>query len=390
MKGKLTDTIVAKAICPPDKKMVEYSDGQGLSLRVTSVGSKIWRYRHTKDKQTAIFVLGVYPEISLQQARQLRTEKEIVTVQTDVVGNDKKKPEAVAVIEGTTFQQLIDEYLKTLENKPSHKETKRCLERDVIPVFGTRDVHSITMRECVLLMDTVKERAPVQANRLYAYLKRAFKVGMQRGLIDNNPMEYVVKPEPDADIRDNQFKVLSRRELQHILQYNEGKDEYRYHDVLLMILWTGARPKEVLNMKWRQIERARWTLGPKEHKNGFRRPLSVVRPLCSPAQEILVKYQGNGCEYVFAGLEGKPGSVSALGKFVTRYRNRYGIDGFSPNHLRHTMSTRMREIGVRPDIVERLIGHNVDTGIISVYSSYSWLPEMREALEKWQNYLRLI
>lgn len=51
------------------------------------------------------------------------------------------------------------------------------------------------------------------------------------------------------------------------------------------------------------------------------------------------------------------------------------------------MSTRMREIGVRPDIVERIIGHNVDSGVIVVYSSYNWFPEMREALEKWQAWI---
>lgn len=48
------------------------------------------------------------------------------------------------------------------------------------------------------------------------------------------------------------------------------------------------------------------------------------------------------------------------------------------------MSTRMREIGIRPDIVERIIGHNVDSGIAGVYSSYSWLPEMRQALVRWE------
>jgi len=44
----------------------------------------------------------------------------------------------------------------------------------------------------------------------------------------------------------------------------------------------------------------------------------------------------------------------------------------------------MREIGIRPDIVERIIGHHVDSGIVGVYSSYNWVPEMREALEKWE------
>jgi len=47
----------------------------------------------------------------------------------------------------------------------------------------------------------------------------------------------------------------------------------------------------------------------------------------------------------------------------------------------------MREIGIRPDIVERIIGHNVDIGVVGIYSSYNWLPEMGEALVKWQEWI---
>lgn len=47
----------------------------------------------------------------------------------------------------------------------------------------------------------------------------------------------------------------------------------------------------------------------------------------------------------------------------------------------------MKEIVIRPDIVERIIGHNVDSVIMGVCSSYNWLPEMREALERWYEWI---
>jgi integrase len=63
-------------------------------------------------------------------------------------------------------------------------------------------------------------------------------------------------------------------------------------DVLMMILWTGARPSEVLNMQWRQIDGVQWTLGPKEHIGGHKRARSIIRPLNDAARQILKKYEG--------------------------------------------------------------------------------------------------
>jgi integrase len=157
-------------------------------------------------------------------------------------------------------------------------------------------------------------------------------------------------------------------------------------DVLMMILWTGARPSEVLNMQWKQIDGDQWTLGAKEHKGGHQRERSIIRPLNGAALQILKRYEGLHSLYVFPGKLEKPSSHIRLSRHVREIRKCYGIKDFTPNHLRHTISTRMREIGIRPDIVERIIGHHVDSGIIGVYSSYNWLPEMRAALVKWQKW----
>ena len=50
-----------------------------------------------------------------------------------------------------------------------------------------------------------------------------------------------------------------------------------------------------------------------------------------------------------------------------------------PDHLLHTRSTRMRETGLRPDIVEAIIDHH-DSGIIGSYGSYSRHPGMKGAI----------
>ena len=398
-KEQLSESHVKKAFCPPSQNSVDLIDGNGLLLRVSRNGVKSWRYHYQIDGATKILTLGNYPTISLKDARKLRDKALLlrragVDPSTGQPVVQESKPDAETVSEPVkdkgplvTFRDVVDEYVKTLANKYSEDEVKRALYKDLVPIWGKRDPEGITLREAVLLLDKIAKRAPVLADRIYAYLKRAYAVSIRRGLITINPLVNVQKPAPEAEIRNNSDKVLPLEELQTLVECINQNPPSMMDDVLMMILWTGARPSEVLNMQWRQIDGEQWTLGPKEHKGGHKRARSIIRPLNDAARQILKKYEGVHKEYVFPGRFEKPSSHIRLSTHVRDIRNCYGIKDFTPNHLRHTISTRMREIGIRPDIVERIIGHHVDSGVVGVYSSYNWLPEMRDALEKWQDWI---
>lgn len=389
MQGKLTERQVQNTNCPPSKTSIDLSDGKGLFLRVTAAGNRIWKCRYFKNGKATTITFGPYPAITLSDARRLRDEEQISQYRALAPQPPPPLPPPTVtpdpeIDNSITFQQLVDEYIMVLTGKKSQRHVQRALEFDAIPYFGDRYVKDITRRDCVLLLDKVKTRTPVGANRLYAYIKRAFRVGLERGLITSSPIEYLTKPDPDADVSDNSHKVLSLEQLQHFIR--ECKTS-RFDDVLQMILWTGARPVDVLGMRWKQIEGDIWTLGAKEHKGSYRRTVVIKRPLIDIAITIINRHRGNHPDLVFPSPNGDVSPSSSLSHFLLRDRDRYGIAGFSPNNFRHTMSTRMREIGIRPDIVERIIGHNVDSGISGVYSSYAWVTEMRDALKQWHEWI---
>ncbi|NTV97880.1 MAG: tyrosine-type recombinase/integrase [Chlorobiaceae bacterium] len=411
IKEKLTEREVKIISCPPSFVNIDILDGSGLELRVSRTGAKKWRYRYKVNGLKKIVTIGAYPEISLKEARKQSTRLSLMrkfgielTPPQNVL-QPKVIPEPVKQVPVTTkppikkkliqkpevkvlFKDVVDEYIQTLANKPSQKEAKRILYKDAIPVWGSRQAESIRLRECVLLLDKIAKRAPVLANLMYAFLKRAYVVSIQRGLITVNPLANLQKPAPEAEIRNNCDKVLTRDQLKQLILSVNAASTTMMDDALLMILWTGARPSEVLKMQWKQIEGDRWTLGAKEHKGGHKWSRSLTRPLIDAAQKILKKQEGLHEQYVFPGRFAKPSSHIHLSHHVRVNRMSFGVNGFTPNHLRHTISTRMRELGVRPDIVERIIGHHVDSGIIGVYSSYNWFPEMKEALVKWHEWIQ--
>ncbi|WQG58372.1 Arm DNA-binding domain-containing protein [Pseudomonas sp. RTB3] len=66
----LTDTAIKQA--KPASKPYTLTDGDGLSLQVPTTGSKRWHFRfYWHDKQLRIS-LGIYPDVSLKEARQRR------------------------------------------------------------------------------------------------------------------------------------------------------------------------------------------------------------------------------------------------------------------------------------------------------------------------------
>jgi hypothetical protein len=67
----LSDVMVNKA--KPQAKDVKHFDGGGLFLLVTPSGGKLWRLKYRFAGKEKLIALGIYPEISLADARQRRT-----------------------------------------------------------------------------------------------------------------------------------------------------------------------------------------------------------------------------------------------------------------------------------------------------------------------------
>jgi len=70
--GKLTALQVKSA--KPKDKQDKLTDGEGLYLLVMPNGSKYWRYDYRYQDKRKTLPLGVYPDVSLSDARDLHAE----------------------------------------------------------------------------------------------------------------------------------------------------------------------------------------------------------------------------------------------------------------------------------------------------------------------------
>lgn len=333
--------------------------------------------------------IGAYPGISLAKARELHGAA-MMKVQQGVDPGAEAQAAKNRRKAAPTFQDLLFEFWdEELKWKKSGLATKRLLIKDTIPAWGKHKVVDIKRRDIVLLLDRIRDRAPIVRNRVHGALSRIFNFAAERGIIDDSPC-IRIKKVPEKGRK----RVLSDEEIKLLWAAlgleNKAIDLYRVSKLALkMILLTGQRPGEICGMSWVEItDDGFWDIPASRRKSGD----SHRVPLGGMALEIIeqARIYSGGSEWVFRSSHKPDQHITphALSRAIARHWAEIGFkEKFTPHDLRRTLRTRLAELNV-PDIVaERVLGHKLQ-GMMAVYNQYTYLLEKRNAIDLWEQKLR--
>jgi integrase len=374
-------------------KLYEVQDSGGLYLRISPGGQKSWVYRYYFDGRGLRVTLGKWPGIGLADARKQAGEA-MKQVQQGIDPGRVIREKKAKLKASPTVAQLLDEFYGVeLKQKPSGDERKRLIKKDVIPEWGKRRVKDITRRDAVLLIDKVRKRAPVGANRLQSAMVRMWNFAAERGIIDFSPMVGMRRPKEKTRTR-----VLSDEEIKNLWAGmdldNKEIDIYRPTKLAIkLILLTGQRPGEISGMRWSEVdeEAGLWTIPPERAKNRQENRVPLGRTALDVLKQARV-YSLDDCDFVFQSSykPEQPLSRAAIGKAVKRHWSEMEIEEkFTPHDLRRTLRTRLAEIGIPDVIAERVLGHKLQ-GLLAVYNQHQYDSEKRQALIQWENKLSTI
>lgn len=136
----LTDLQAKKAI--PKEKPYRLADGAGMYLEIHPNGGKYWRLKYRIDGKEKRLAIGVYPEVSLGRARDLRDDaRKLIASSIDPSGARKAQKAARATANANSFEAIAREwYAKRL---PSWSEkyaygTLSRLEQGLFPWIGSQ------------------------------------------------------------------------------------------------------------------------------------------------------------------------------------------------------------------------------------------------------------
>lgn len=388
----LTDTACRNAKCPSDKPRARLTDSLGLYLEVTPAGGKYWRlkYRHAgKEKRLG---LGVYPKVTLTQARKLRDQaRDLIADRVDPSQARQQDRLAKSVADANSFEVVArawHEQWKAARTDHHAAYVLRRLEADVFPAIGALPVADITAPKLVAMAKRIEARGALDiAKRSLQTCGQILRYAVAHGMIERNPGADVKPADALKPRKQVNYARLDAKELPELLRRIEvyQGSPYTRMAIRLMAL-TFVRTGELIGARWDEfdLDAAEWRLPAERMK--MRTPHIV--PLSTQAVETmrLLTELRSLSPMVFPGERDheRPMSNNTILKALDRmgYKHRMTGHGF-----RGIASTALHELGWRHDLIEIQLAHQERSKVSAAYNHATYLTERRKMMQAWSDHL---
>lgn len=377
----------------PRDKQYDLSDGQGLSLRVRPNGSRNWVFKYQKPYSSVRTNMGFgnYPEVSLQKARERRSEAlQLLADNIDPISHKNEHRRTQEQAQRHTLRHAADEWIIIKRATVSQGHADRVyasLQRHVFPRLGAMPIHEIKAHHVIEdVLQPLQQRGKGETRKRTAQqLNEIMVYAVNVGLLAHNPLSGVSKAFASPEKRP--MPALPPSDLPQLLDsisYASIKPVTRF--LILFQLHTMVRPSEAAGAMWEEVDekQALWII-PAERmkkKKVHKVPLSTVVLKLLP----YIKMFSCGSPYLFPADRNnkKPSNSQTANKAIERmgYKDRQTAHG-----LRSLASTTLNEQGFDPDVIEAALAHVDKNSVRAAYNRAEYIERRRDMMEWWSNYI---
>jgi len=335
----------------------------------------------------------------------------------DPIEEEKRQEAARVSREAGSFGALLDLYQTMLEEagRASAGAVQETLSRHVPVTIRAIPAIRITRHHVMDMMEAVTKSAAERgfsgkrtADMLRGYISSAYEFGIRASVspewrkrakafqsLEANPAHRVAKFQPQVVVGE---RNLSNDEV--VFLWNKAGVEALSMDLALYLKLAlalgGQRATELLHSEWSEFDMSErvWSIPMARRK--IRNKAKHKEPHIVPINDIaaslleqLSPLSGAGV-YLFPDQSGKkPRTVDALNQAIKRFCNPQGkserkpFNHFSSRDIRRTAKTLMGKAGLDKEIRDRIQGHAFGDVASQHYDRYDYLPEKRQALDKW-------
>ncbi|MBK1735768.1 integrase [Halorhodospira abdelmalekii] len=377
----LTDKRISQA--QPAPRRYKLFDGRGLYLLVAPSGGKWWRWRYRFAGRERHLSLGVYPRVTLKQARMQRD----AAAQQLAAGTDPgARPEGEAVV---TFAAVAAEWLEG--QRPTLAAAtwalaERRLAVWVLPTLGARPVAEIAPPELLRLLRRIEARGRHHtAHRVRQRLGQIFRYAIVTGRLDRDPTADLRGALTAAPVRHRAAVTTPEAASDLLAALSRYGGEPATVAALHLLALTFVRPGELRWATWEEfdLEQGVWRIPGVRMK--MRRDHLV--PLSRQAVAWLrwLEAMSSGRGYVFATTHhDRPLGANTLNQALRNlgYGERMTAHGF-----RALASTLLHEQGWPPEVIELQLAHAQRNAVAAAYNRSARLTERNAMMQAWGDYL---
>ncbi len=389
----LTDTFVKNVKHKRNVAGEKHTDGQGMYLHVTSVG-KYWRMNYRFMGKQKTLALGVYPAISLADARKRRDKaREQLAKDIDPSAAKREERQVAADLAANTFELVARTWLKKTAAKRKDVTQERIttlLEHDVFPFIGSLPIHTIGPRDVLdKAVRKIEARGSIDtAHRAKQICGQIFRYAVAVGLAER-------------DVTSDLRGALAEIPKAHFAAITEPKQagnlmrsifDYTGHPCTVAALKLSplvfVRPGELRTAEWVEIDldAAEWRIPGRKMKM----KVDHIVPLSTQAVELLrsvYPISGHG-RYVFPTMRtgDRPMSDNTINAALRGLG--YSKDVHTAHGFRAMARTIMDEVlGERVDFIEHQLAHTVKDPNGRAFNRTAHLPARKEMMQRWADYL---
>ena len=384
----LTDAAVRNA--KQSGKPQKLSDGGGLFLLATPEGARYWRMAYRFHGRQKTLAIGVYPAVSLADARVAREAAKKLLVRGIDPSQAKKEERLAARLSAkNTFEAVSREWCDNQKEGWTaryHDHVVARLEADVFPQFGARPIAEIEPPELLDVLRKVEKRGALEiAKRLRQTVGQVFRYAIVTGRAKRDP-SVDLKEALKAAGRQTHHKAMPREDLPQFLRALSTYDgEARTRLALRLVVLTFVRTTELRGARWNEIDldAAEWRIAAERMKMRARHIVPLSRQAVEAFKELMPL--AGLSPFVFPSPSAE-GFMSNNTMLFAMYR--MGFHGRATVHgFRAVASTLLNEMGFQPDWIERQLAHDDRNKVRAAYNHAQYLPERRRMMQQWADYL---
>lgn len=394
--------------------MHRLGDGDGLYLLICIKGvTHAWRFDYAFRGLDKTLSLGVYPKVSLADARRKADEfRGLVAAGVDPSVQRKlasaeiaRELEHRAMLKAgkplpDTFEEIARRWSRDQHAdkvSPGHAErTLIRLKQNIFPWLGARPIATIAATDVLACLRRIEAKGNLEtAQRTQAACSQVFRYAVAEGKRDRDPT---------VDLRDalrtptkKKHAAITKPEaLKNLLLAMDGyKGKLATRVALQLSALVFQRPGEVRHMEWAQLDfdQRLWTVPASLMKrtiDGKKNGDPHLVPLSDQTMRLLRELQpltGAG-RFVFPGARTNDKPISENTVIAALQSLGYDSDVMTAHGFRATARTMLAEIlGEDAAVIEAQLAHKTTDPNGDSYNRAQWMLRRHDMMQDWANYL---
>lgn len=367
----------------------------GLAIRVTSTGVKSFVVRKFMNNKAVRATLGHYPAMTIAQARDA-ARKTLNTLSAGTNPNVEKKVQRMKTI---TLQEAMNDYIANCEHERRKDKTIRDYQiifNSYLSEWSTKELTSITTEMVKNKHKKIGDKTIYRANATMRLLRAIFNFAIEESR-DKNNGEPLIKYNP-VNLKKKWFKEKAR---ENIIRQNDLKDWFQavqslpddksnithrnssetVRDYLILLLFTGLRPGEGINLVWGDIDFKNKILSIKDTKNRSDHEIPLSDYILKLLEQRKQESEG---EFVFPGNSSDKALVSA-NRQVKKVIKDSGVE-FLLHDIRRTFSTYAKNLKIDYLLIKKMLNHKIND-VTAVHYIQITVEDLREPMTKIEEYI---